>query len=247
MTAILAASHHGPMLVPPYDTYLSQAVIRLGAYCPAEFATWRPYLAEDAHIVDAGANIGAHTLAFARAAPAGKVIAVEPQRQIAYMLAGTVALNDLRHVEVRNVALGAEAGEVFIPPLDYGRAQNFGSLEVDKFSADQGEAVKRETLDSWNLARLDFLKIDVEGMEAAVLAGALDTITRCRPVMSIEADREAQVPQLLLWLRLHGYHAWWHRPLLGPLWPNVVSMNLFALPKDRDLPAPTGDVEVAFG
>jgi FkbM family methyltransferase len=246
MTAVVASTAFGPMIVPPYDTYLSQALIRLGQYAPAEFATWRPFLPAGGTVVDAGANVGAHTLAFAAAVGAeGSVFAVEPQRTLFYMLCGTIALGNLQHViTATQCALGREPGQVRVPPLDYSAPNNFGGLELRDVK--EGEAVPCVPLDSVTLERLDFLKIDVEGMELDVLHGATETVSRHRPVISAEADREKNVPALLGWFRLNRYRVWWHKPPLGPLWPRVVSVNLLALPRDReDLPLPEGDVEVA--
>lgn len=246
MSAILVTTRWGPMLMPPYDVYLSQAMIRFGEYAPAEFATWRPYIPDGATVVDVGANIGAHTLAFAEAVGAsGSVIAVEPQWEIYAMLCGSIALCGARNTRARWCALGADRGSVIVPPINYDAQGNFGGVELANVKG--GEPVPRGPLDDWNLPRVDFLKIDVEGMELDVLRGAGHTIKRCRPVLSVEADREPQVPALLEWLRTHEYAAWWHKPLLGPLWPNVVSVNLLGIPLERrdSLPEPTGDVEPA--
>jgi len=243
MTAILTASRVGVQICPPFDEYVSQSVIRLGQFSEAEFETWKPYLPADGFVLDIGANFGAHTLAFARAVGrAGHVIAVEPQWTLFACLCGSAALNGLAQVRARWCALGKEPGVVRVPPIRYDMRGNFGGLELGTPGA--GEAVPRFTLDSWGLEDVDFVKIDVEGMEYEVLEGSENTIARCRPVLSVEADREAQVPDLLRWLRARSYRIWWHRPPLGPIWPNVVSINLLALPEERvDLPDPVGFVE----
>lgn len=250
MTAVIASTLFGPMIVPPFDPYVSQALIRIGQYGRAEFATWHPYLAPGNIVVDAGANMGAHTLAFAAAVgPTGRVFAAEPQRMLFYMLCGSLALCGVENVVAKHCAFGRESGAVKIPMLDYGAPQNFGGLSVRAQLPDDApvEHVPCIPLDSMKLSRLDFLKVDVEGMELDVLHGAKETITACRPVLSVEADREQNTPATLAWLRLNGYRAWWHRPLLGPLWPNVASHNLLALPREREeLPMPQGVDEAAF-
>ncbi len=48
------------------------------------------------------------------------------------------------------------------------------------------QKVPRETLDSWNLPTLGFLKLDVEGSEPLVLMGARATLARCRPIVLFE-------------------------------------------------------------
>ena len=47
-----------------------------------------------------------------------------------------------------------------------------------------------KTLDSFNYDRIDLMKIDVEGFEEFVLAGAEQTIKRCKPVIALEVTRE---------------------------------------------------------
>lgn len=246
MTAILTGTQHGPTLVPPFDVYVSQSLIRTGVFSPSEFATWQSYLPDGGTVLDIGANIGAHTIPFAHAVgPSGRVIAFEPQRHLAYMLCGTVALCGTWQVEVKQCALGKDAGLVRIPPLDYSGQNNFGALEVGKHT--EGEPVPIIPLDATDFDRVDFMKLDVEGAELAVLEGAWQTIATHRPVLAIEADREPQVPSLLLWLKQHDYRAWWHRPPLGVLFPNVVSVNLLALPREKsELPEPVGDVELVI-
>lgn len=247
MSAVLTRTAFGPMLVPPYDEYLAKAMIRNGVYSPAEFDTWAPYVPIGGVVLDIGANIGCHTFAFAESVgPTGKVMAVEPQWALYAMLCGSAVLGDHANVRAKWCAMGAERGSVRVPALDYRTPNNFGGLELGvkdvRTGASKGENVPRETLDSWGLPRVDFVKIDVEGMELDVLRGARETITVCRPVLAVEADREQQVDALVAFLRDAGYRLWWHRPKLGALWGNVVSLNLLALPADRELPEPTGDV-----
>lgn len=255
MTAILTRTMFGIAIVPPYDEYLSKALIRNGVYCPDELETWMPYIPVGGTVVDAGANVGAHTLAFAaQVGREGTVFAVEPQRMLCSMLHGSLALNGINHVHVKNCALGREKGIARIPKsLDYGQHANFGGLSLKDIPPEVPcEPIPVLTIDGWKLSRLDFFKIDVEGAELAVLHGSVDTVASQRPVISVEADREENVPAIMGWLKQRDYRAWWHKPKLGALWMNergqpIVSINLLALPRERsELPEPTGDVEVAI-
>ena len=60
----------------------------------------------------------------------------------------------------------------------------FGS-EDDKRLID-GEEIKLTTIDSLELERLDFIKLDIEGYELFALKGAEETIKRCKPLIAFE-------------------------------------------------------------
>src|SRR6185437_5370204 len=79
-------------------------------------------------------------------------------------------------------------GEVMA--IDLAVPRNFGAVALADSGA--GEAVDIVALDALGLAQCHFVKIDVEGMEAAVIEGAAETLCRerlCRQVAG--ADRAA--------------------------------------------------------
>ncbi len=103
----------------------------------------------------------------------------------------------------------------------------------------EGAEVPLEAIDDLGLNRVDFIKVDVEGMESAVLAGAAKTIRRCHPALYVENDRADQSPALIAAVLEFGYRAWWHFPrLFNPAnffgRPDdvfhVISANLLCLP-----------------
>jgi FkbM family methyltransferase len=153
-------------------------------------------------VVDCGANIGVLTVEMARLLAfgnAGRVIAFEAQQPVFYALCGNIVLNNLSNVDARFAAVGDRCGWMPIPVPDYTQPGSFGSLEY-KWRAGKveyiGQNVSYDTrklvevpvvsLDSLALNRLDFIKIDVEGMEMDVLAGGIESIRRFHPTMLIE-------------------------------------------------------------
>jgi len=60
------------------------------------------------------------------------------------------------------------------------------------------------TLDELNLPRVDFIKIDIEGMEMEALGGARETIQKYRPILLIEKIK-TDLRQLEQWLVDNGY------------------------------------------
>lgn len=216
----LAATDHGPMLLNRLDYNRSfngvygvgAQLLENGAYDPRDvemlrnlLLVRREHFGDGVVALDCGANIGVHTLEWARVMKGwGNVIAIEAQERIYYALAGNIVLQNCFNARAIWAAVAAEAGTISFPEPDYTRQSSFGSFElrpraggefigqpVDYGSPDA--TVESIAIDSLNLARLDLLKIDVEGMEAEALAGAKDTIARCRPVLFVEvikSDRE---------------------------------------------------------
>jgi FkbM family methyltransferase len=149
--------------------------------------------------VDGGANLGVHTLEWARHMHGwGEVLAFEAQERIYYALAGNIALNNCFNARARLNALGGSCAALNIPVPDYHAKGSFGSLELRQkarnefigqkvsYEQDKMAQVQMVTIDSLQLPRLDFFKLDIEGMEIEALEGAADTVARCRPVMLIE-------------------------------------------------------------
>ncbi len=148
-------------------------------------------------ILDIGANIGVISLSIANVVSGARIFAFEPQRIIFQMLAGNMALNSIENVFCFHMAVGETPGLIPIPKIDYGSMASFGSLEFGRTTqTDAGqnarldgpdiEMVQVITIDSLNFPRVDFMKIDVEGMEEAVLNGARRTIAATKPVLCVE-------------------------------------------------------------
>lgn len=148
---------------------------------------------------DGGANIGVHTVETAKMLSGwGRVIAVEAQDRLYYALAGNIALNNCLNADAIYAALGDSVGTLSIPVPDYCQPASFGSLELKlrpgteyigqkiSYEKENCKTVRLITIDSLELARLDFLKLDVEGMELEVLAGAKQTLEKCKPYLFIE-------------------------------------------------------------
>jgi FkbM family methyltransferase len=188
--------------------------------------------------VEAGANVGAHTLLLSRlVGPRGRVYAFEPQRVVFQILCGNLALSGCLNVDCRAVALGHQPGQLHVPLIDYQQENNFGGVELRQDA--RGEPVPVITLDSLELPACHFLKADVEGMELSVLRGAEQTLRRHRPLLYVENDRPAGSPALIEYLQSLEYDLYWHLPLLfNPRnyyrndhneFPGIVSANMLGV------------------
>lgn len=149
-------------------------------------------LPDGAIFVDAGANAGLVTLPVARHTNGRiKIISFEPQRMLFNCICGSVALNEFYNVHVHNKALSDENGFVTLPSVDYTAQADYGVVSVsktdEKFNKYMSDnTVESITIDSMDLPRLDFLKIDVEGFELNVIRGAKETIKKYKPFLWVE-------------------------------------------------------------
>jgi FkbM family methyltransferase len=124
----------------------------------------------------------------------GKVIAVEPQPEVAARLRANLALNRLRNVDQLQLALSSESGTGTL----YARSEDDANQGTSSLYAGEPDdaarsfVVELRTIDEIaaerDLHRLDFIKIDVEGNEAKILEGALGTLARHQPVVLFEYE-----------------------------------------------------------
>jgi FkbM family methyltransferase len=129
--------------------------------------------------IDVGANTGSLTIPAAyHVGPSGTVLSIEPSPKFARIIADNVNLNNYNEcVSIHQVALGADSNTVY---LNESRADDTTN-HIDS----SGTAVRQVTLDSLTkeLARIDLLKIDVEGYEYQVLQGATDTLHKTKVIL----------------------------------------------------------------
>lgn len=202
---------HGLMLYSPNDHYLGRMLELYGEFSEGEQDCFAKLLQPGMTVVEAGANIGAHTLGLARlVGHSGRVLAFEPQRPMFQLMCANLALNGIDCVEPHWKALGSAPGSLLVPRIDVRLPANFGGLELG--GQQHGDDVPVATLDSFELRACHLIKIDVEGMEAEVLRGARATLARHRPVVYAENDRQGKSRELLQLLQEMGYRAFWHIP-----------------------------------
>ena len=161
--------------------------------------------------IDVGANIGIHTIRLARLVGAsGAVIALEPDEELARRNSHNLLLNRLRNVRVIPAAASELSGEraVLYRPGAQDSNKGRASLLPHAYLTGSVETVPTVRLDDVNDGPVALIKIDVEGHEAAVVAGASSTIEAYSPSIIFEYD-----PDLLAnrsaspfgWLKDRGY------------------------------------------
>jgi len=146
-------------------------------------------------IVEVGANIGNHLVYYAQHMSAQKIYPFEPNPEAIALLTRNIQANGLDAIiDDRGIGIGAGAA--------YGKfaieLPGDNNLGAARLKEGEGE-LEVFTLDE-KLAdtRYDFMKIDVEGMEFEVLAGAHQTIAKNRPILMIEVVR-TRIPEFEQW------------------------------------------------
>lgn len=182
----LTSGRHGTFLYNRQDEFVGRSLELYGEWSEAEILLFRQLIEPGCVVVEAGSNIGAHTVWFSRAVgDRGRVIAYEPQRSVFQLLCANLALNERFNVDARCEAIGRTDGHVETPVMNPFTQFNFGSVSCHA-RGDVNERVPLRTIDSLGLERLDFIKADIEGYELEMLHGARHTIERHRPVIFLE-------------------------------------------------------------
>lgn len=165
---------------PDLDEFMSGEMKEDGTYQASHLRIALSHVTDRSVAIDGGAHVGTWTLLMA--ADFARVIAVEPSTDTFDALRMNTERAD--HVERKRLALGDHTWRGSMQLDARGVAlKNTGARFV---MLDPTGNVPVETIDSWRLPALGFLKLDVEGSEVAALRGARETIARCRPIVLFE-------------------------------------------------------------
>ena len=160
--------------------------------------------------VDVGANVGVHTVRLAKlAGPGGQVLAIEPAPDLACRARGNIRLNQLPNVQViQATAADRNTTALLYRPGAVDANRGRASLLHHTYLAGRAQEVPTVTIDDICPDPVALIKIDVEGAEATVVAGAATTIARDRPAIIFEYAPKAlgcQVSSPFDWLSDQGY------------------------------------------
>jgi FkbM family methyltransferase len=151
-------------------------------------------------VLDIGANFGVFTKLFSQlVGPNGHVIAFEPIPVTFRTLAAGVQRYQLNNVKAMNNAVSDRVGKVrmVVPAYDDGPGDNlYQATIVNSENSLKAFSIEAVTIDSLQLSRVDFMKIDVEGHELEVLRGSRQTLERDHPTLMVEVTSPRTVDYL---------------------------------------------------
>ena len=251
--SIVIGWHLGTRLQLHLGNDLSRQIYIAGCIDPNEFAFLDRYLQPGMTFFDAGANEGVYTIfAAKRVGSAGTVSAFEPSPREFERLRSNLDLNGLNLPNMRlfPLALADRSGraELTIAEDEHAGQNTLGDFANESVAAAEKHMVDLRRLDDLVAeqppARIDFVKLDVEGAELLVLQGAASTLQRYRPLVLFEVSeaslghQDHRREELLEFLQAHDYSLYLFDdsgfPACAP--PGTYRDNMLAVPHGSALP-----------
>ncbi|HEJ2468562.1 TPA: FkbM family methyltransferase [Vibrio cholerae] len=197
-------SRRGQFNIISSDKVVSESIALYGEWAQIELEILEKFIEKGDTVIDVGAYLGTHALAFSDFVGNGEVIAFEARKNIFDILEQNTNARD--NIRIVNSALGKRYEKMDVESYSLSENENFGSfsLEVSN-NPSQYQTVIINRLDSFGISSVDFIKIDVEGMEYDVLLGAERTISANRPHIFLEINSVDQAVSIFSWANENNY------------------------------------------
>ena len=190
------------IFIPPEEQRVAPLeIMNFGKYEQNETVVIDLLSSEARCIFDIGANIGYHSIRFAKLNPRCFIHAFEPMtKSYSYLKQNIISNNVESQVFAYNIGLSENGGNLdfFIPPTNETNASMANVSGVRNFK----KVVKKTfALDFWSLnnnQKPDFIKCDIEGAELLVFRGAMNMLIAHKPLIFSELLRK--------WSKAYDYH-----------------------------------------
>lgn len=242
---------HGMMSYNSHDSTIGASLTKYGEWAEHEIELLSRIIPAGATVLDVGANIGCHSVAFSRmVGPTGRVMAFEPFSDNFAML--RLNTREQGNVIATQALVGASQG---VATLDLRRlaapGENYGAISYKRIPQISGEEMNgadlaisaQVALDMFAALPVEFVKIDVEGMEFDVLIGARGLIAKRRPIFYFEQNSAAMFPSIASLLFEMGYQLFWHvcypfnrsnfRRDRENIFGAAIELNVLAIPRSK--------------
>lgn len=155
-----------------------------------------------ATILEVGANIGNHLIYYGLFMKPRKIVPFEPNPKAIAQLKANIALNQLKMVDLSQLGIGLGEAHGHFDVCDED-GSNLGAAGLRPSAEGRVEVFP---LDARYSGPVDFIKIDVEGMELEVLKGAEQLIVKAQPILFVEVTN-ANEQAFYAWMKAHDYKA----------------------------------------
>ena len=203
----VVSTRFGRMQIIDADKIISRALALYGEWAMDELGLLAQLITPGMCVLDVGAFIGTHTLAFSEfTGQKGKVYSFEPRKEIYDILSANIDLNDCQNVTTRNMGLAEAERTIELQSININEGINFGGLALavnESSLISNTYKVRVSTIDGLEIEKIDVIKLDVEGMERRVLDGAIETISRDRPLVFCECNSLSDGNEILEFCQVH--------------------------------------------
>ncbi len=191
------STRYGDMAVPAEDDLVATSLHLYGEWAQLEINLLSKFIPDSGVVIDVGAFIGSHTRAFSNLVGAeGLVFAYEANPVSVDYLSLNASMGVIDNVIVHPRMLSDDVSERYSLDVPKG---NLGGSRLRPSCALQDSQIGSNRLDDFKFDRVDFIKIDVEGMEGKVLKGGEALISRERPIIFAEVNSIHAGNELLSW------------------------------------------------
>lgn len=175
------------------DDWIPQNLFFLGSYEETELSLFRRLIKDKKCFIDIGANIGLYALTAANEmSDDAQIIAFEPFQVNNDSLQKNVSLNQFHNIQIEKKAISNQNKELI---LYYDTQEdNLGSVSALSIENVIEEKVQAISLDEYviqnDISNIEFIKMDIEGLEYLALQGMKVILEKYHPIILIEIDPE---------------------------------------------------------
>jgi len=225
------------------NEYLTYVILEQDDWFESEIKFVRKFLKPGMSALDIGANAGLYTLTMAQhVGSSGYVLAFEPTQKMVDLLKISININNFSNIDVVCAALSDKTGISTL--INQGHSVVNNVVDYNDTIAN-GSPVKTYRLDEVAISttgkQFDFVKIDTEGSEPLILAGASSFLKYSSPVIMAEVKHGNTVDlSIVEILENYSYSTYRHLESLNCLVPfqkndqaDGFLLNLFFVKPDR--------------
>ena len=162
-----------------YKNDLISDVIRSGKpWEPELHDVFKKHINKDSVVIEGGCHIGTHSIILSKLS--SQLICFEPLKSSRDILEKNLKINNCNNVEVSDFGLSDSLGSTSFSYVNNG---NIGGAVLE--DSDNGD-IALINIDSLNLSKLDFVKLDIEGYEKSAIIGGIETIKKFKPTIVLE-------------------------------------------------------------